>query len=360
MGAGRALTASDLIELPALFRCVDANIGMAFYGSKGVHPKNSAMARHVALFVYQGFALLDLSGPLEAFARAEEMAPGSYRLSVMSLDGGAVESSTGLKVMTQKAVADAIDTFIVVGDFGLPDRTVSQQMIDVVRAASAGARRTASVCMGAFLLAASGLLDGRRATTHWRFAPKLQAMHPAVRVDGDRIFLNEAGVWTSAGMTAGIDMVLALIEEDLGREMSRAVARMLVVYYRRPGGQLQYSSLLDLDPGSDRIRNALSFAREHLSEPLQVERLAEAAHLSVRQFSRAFMTATGMTPARAIERLRAEAARPRVEDGRETLETIARAVGFADPERMRQSFVRIFGQSPQAMRRLARTNETKG
>jgi transcriptional regulator GlxA family with amidase domain len=197
--------------------------------------------------------------------------------------------------------------------------------------------------MGAFLLAASGLLDGRRATTHWRFAPKLQAMYPAVQVDGDHIFLGEKGVWTSAGMTAGIDMTLALIEEDCGADISRAVARMMVVYYRRPGGQLQHSSLLEMEPGSDRIRRVLSF-----------ERLADEANLSVRQFSRAFMEATGTTPAKAIERLRVEMARPRVEEGREALEVIARAVGFADPERMRQSFTRVFGQAPQAIRRAAR------
>jgi transcriptional regulator GlxA family with amidase domain len=230
----------------------------------------SAINRHIAFFVYPGFVLLDLSGPLEAFSTAEETAPGSYRLTVMSLEGGEVDSSTRLKVMTEMAVADAIDTFVVVGDFGLPTGTVSPETVDFICTASAGARRTASVCMGAFLLAASGILNGRRATTHWRFAPKLQAMYPTIRVDGDRIFLNEAGVWTSAGMTAGIDMALALIEEDIGREISRAVARMLVVYYRRPGGQLQYSSLLDLDPGSDRIRRALSFAREHLSVSLSV------------------------------------------------------------------------------------------
>jgi transcriptional regulator GlxA family with amidase domain len=319
---------------------------------------DSDAARHVAFFVYPGFVLLDLCGPLEAFATADLFAPGSYRLSVMSIAGGEIDSSTHLKVMTEIAVAKAIDTFIVVGDFGLPDREVSRETIDFIRAASGQARRTASVCMGAFLLAASGVLDGRRATTHWRFAPKLQAMYPAIGVDGDRIFLNEARVWTSAGMTAGIDMVLALIEEDLGRDISRTVARMLVMYYRRPGGQLQYSSLLDLDPGSDRIRNVLSFAREHLSEPLSVQRLAQAACLSVRQFSRVFIAATGMTPAKAIERLRVEAARPRVEDGRETLETIAQRLGFADPERMRQSFVRVLGQPPQEMRRLARTNAT--
>jgi transcriptional regulator GlxA family with amidase domain len=318
---------------------------------------NSDITRHVAFFVYPGFVLLDLTGPLEAFSAAADLASGSYRLTVMSLEGGEIESSAHLRVMTQLARADAIDTFVVVGDFGLVDRPVSSETIEFVRAASAGARRTASVCMGAFLLAASGLLDGRRATTHWRFAPKLQAMYPTIRVDGDRIFLSESGVWTSAGMTAGIDMALALIEEDVGKELSRAVARTLVVYYRRPGGQLQHSSLLELDPGSDRIRQVLSFAREHLSAPLSVERLAEVAHLSERQFSRAFLGATGMSPAKAIERLRVEAARPRIEDGLEPLESIAQAVGFADAERMRQSFIRVLGQPPRTLRRLARTAE---
>jgi transcriptional regulator GlxA family with amidase domain len=317
----------------------------------------SAITRHVAFFIYPQFNLIDLSGPLEALATATSLAPGSYRFTVMSLEGGEVESGTGVKVMSQVAVSEAIDTFVIVGDMGVAEREVSPETIALIRAAAAGARRIASVCMGAFLLAGSGLLDGRRATTHWRFAAKLQAMYPALRVDGDRIFVNEDGVWTSAGMTAGIDMTLALIEEDLGRDVSRAVARMLLVYYRRPGGQMQYSSLLDLDPESDRIRRTLSFAREHLSEPLSVEQLAEVAHLSLRQFSRAFIAATGMSPAKAVERLRVEAARPMVEDSRETLEAIARAVGFADPERMRQSFVRVSGQPPRALRRAARTDE---
>jgi transcriptional regulator GlxA family with amidase domain len=313
-----------------------------------------AIAHHVAFFVYPGFVLLDLSGPLEAFSAATSLAPGSYRTTVMSLEGGEVQSSTGLKVMTQVANADAIDTFIVVGDFGLAHQVIAPATVDFIRAASAGARRTASVCMGAFLLAASGLLDGRRATTHWRFAPKLQAMYPAIQVDGDHIFLGGTGVWTSAGMTAGIDMTLAMIEEECGREACRAVARMMVVYYRRPGGQLQHSSLLEMDPGSDRIRRVLSFARENLTAALSVERLAEEANLSVRQFSRAFMEATGTTPAKAIERMRVETARPRVEDSRDSLEAIARDVGFADPERMRQSFTRVFGQAPRAIRRAAR------
>lgn len=335
----------------------EINLGAASYRSKDVDPTNSAMTRHIVFFVYPGFVLLDLSGPLEAFSTADSLAPGSYRLTVMSLEGAEIESSTRLKVMTELADPAMIDTFVVVGDFGLASRTVSPETIEFIRAASGRARRTASVCMGAFLLAASGLLDDRRATTHWRYAPKLQELYPAIRVDGDRIFLREAGVWTSAGMTAGIDMTLALIEEDLGSAMSRAVARLLVVYYRRPGGQLQHSSLLDLDPDSDRIRRVLSFAREHLSEPLPVERLAEVAHLSVRQFARTFVAATGLTPTKAVERLRAETARPRVEDGQETLETIARSVGFADSERMRQCFTRVFGQPPRSMRRLARTGE---
>jgi transcriptional regulator GlxA family with amidase domain len=309
--------------------------------------------RHVAFFVYPGFLLLDLSGPLEAFATANDLAPGSYRFSFMSIAGGEVESSSGLCVSTEAGVAAAIDTFIVAGDPGLSDAAVSDDTVEFIRTAAIGARRTASVCMGAFMLAASGLLDGRRATTHWCWASRMKARYPAVRVDGDRIFVNDGGIWTSAGMTAGIDLALALIEEDLGRDIARTIARMMVVYYRRPGGQMQYSSLLDLDPASDRIRRALTFARENLTDPLSVEQLADEARLSVRQFSRAFRAATGMPPAKAVERLRAEAARPLVEDGRETLEAIAAAVGFADAERMRRAFVRTFGQSPQAMRRLA-------
>jgi transcriptional regulator GlxA family with amidase domain len=311
------------------------------------------MVRHVAFFVYPGFVLLDLTGPLEAFMTAETMAPGNYELTVMSLEGGTVETSTPLHIMTDLAKVGPIDTFIAVGDFALADQQIPRETTQFIRRASAGARRTASVCMGAFLLAASGILNGHRATTHWRFAQRLQTLYPEIRVDGDRIFTGEDGIWTSAGMTAGIDMTLALIEDDVGREVARAVARMMVVYYRRPGGQMQYSSLLDLDPGVDHIRSVLSFAREHLSESLPVERLAEVAKLSVRQFTRAFRTTTGVTVAKAVERLRIETARPRVEDNLETLEEIARGVGFGSAEQMRQSFVRVLGQPPQAIRRKA-------
>jgi transcriptional regulator GlxA family with amidase domain len=215
-------------------------------------------------------------------------------------------------------------------------------------------RRIASVCTGAFLLAAAGLLDGRKATTHWRYAGLLQTRFPKVRVDSHRIFVKDGDIWTSAGITSSIDLTLALIEEDFGIELSKAVARDMVVYHRRPGGQSQFSTILELEPASGRIRDALSFAREHLHEPLPVERLADAACISPRQFARLFVHEAGETPARAVERLRAEAALPRIEEGRESMEEVACGVGFGNTERMRRAFVRIYGQPPQSLRRLMR------
>lgn len=316
------------------------------------------MTRHIGFLVYPTFDLLDLSGPLEVFQWAARLVPGSYANQVMALGGGPVPSGAGVSVNAVRASDAGLDTLIVVGGGSVITEVCPEMVAFVQRARRV--RRLASVCTGAFVLAAAGLLHGHLATTHWRWAAELQAQHPSVRIDADRIFVRDAGVWTSAGITAGIDMSLAMVEEDLGREIAQSVARMLVVYYRRPGGQLQYSSLLEHEPDSDRIQRALVFAREHLREPLPVERLAEAASLSVRQFGRAFLAATGTTPARAIDRLRAETARPRVEGSRDTLDAIARDVGFTDPMRMRQSFIRTFGQPPQALRRAARTLESVG
>lgn len=310
--------------------------------------------RHIAFLIFPGFNLLDLSGPLEVFQWAERHHPGAYKLTVMSLHGGVIESEAPVSINASHPVREPIDTLLVVGG-SLVEGALAPDMIDYVRKVSAAARRTTSVCTGAFILAAAGVLDGVNATTHWLEAAKLQATHPAVRVKADRIFIKADNIWTSAGITAGIDMALALVEEDIGREASLAIARMLVVYSRRAGGQQQYSSLLDLDPESDRIRLVLAYVRAHLGDPLSVERLAEIAHLSARQFGRAFHAATGVTPAKAIERLRAEAARPRIEEGQESLEMIARSVGFSDASRMRQSFVRIFGHPPQAIRRTSRS-----
>lgn len=316
------------------------------------------MTRRIGFLVYPTFDLLDLSGPLEVFQWAGRLLPGSYACEVMALGGGAVRSAAGLAVQADQASAVGLDTLAVVGGGSVMSGT-DPAMVAFVQGAR-GVRRLASVCTGAFVLAAAGLLDGRAATTHWHWAARLQALHPAVRVEGDRIFIRDGGIWTSAGITAGIDMGLAMVEEDLGRDVAQAVARMLVVYYRRPGGQMQHSSLLRHGPDSDRIRRALGFAREHLREKLPVERLAEVASLSVRQFGRAFLAATGTTPAKAIDRLRAETARPRVEDSRDSLDLIARDAGYADSMQMRQSFMRVFGQPPQALRRAARAPGTAG
>jgi transcriptional regulator GlxA family with amidase domain len=210
------------------------------------------------------------------------------------------------------------------------------------------------VCTGAFLLAEAGLLDGRAATTHWAHARALRERFPNIMVDEDRIFLRDGNIWTSAGMSSAIDLTLALIEDDHGVEMSREIARKLVVYHRRPGGQSQFSALLEMEPRSDRVRRALIYAKENLRNPLTVEELAEAASLSPRQFGRVFREETGRSPAKAVERLRVEAARAMLEEGRHHLDTVARDTGFSDRDRMRRAFLRFFGQPPQSLRRSLR------
>lgn len=311
--------------------------------------------RDIAFLVFPGFQIQDLSGPLAAFEVAGEVAGDEpYRHHVVSQDGGSIASSSGLEIATKAVRPGVYDTFVVVG--GAPLMAPSElnaALQRAVRESVDGVRRVASVCTGAFILAGAGLLNGRQATTHWRYAALLQRMFPRVRVDGDRIFTKDGDVWTSAGITAGIDLSLAMIEEDLGAEVSRSTAQILVVYHRRPGGQSQFSAMLDMEPESDRIRDVLTYIREHLTEALSIEDLAEVACLSPRQFGRVFVAQTGETPAKAVERLRAEAARPRVERGAEPIEAIARDVGFVDPERMRRAFLRIFGQPPQGIRRMS-------
>jgi transcriptional regulator GlxA family with amidase domain len=315
---------------------------------------DAVMSPSIALVVFPNFELLDLSGPLSAFTAAT-LHGSPYSVSVVSARGGSIPSSSGVSIETTRpSPRRRCDTVMVVGGLSAHTLAPGSDTVALVGKLAAGARRVTSVCTGAFLLASAGLLQGRRATTHWRYARILQSHFPTVRVDSDRIFVKDASVWTSAGVTAGIDLALALIEEDYGTRLAKQIARDLVVHHRRPGGQSQFSTLLELEPASGRLRQALAFAREHLHEPLPVERLAEAACVSSRHFGRLFMSETGETPARAVDRLRAEAARPRVEDTREPMDSIARKVGFGEVERMRRSFVRLFGQTPQALRRLAR------
>jgi transcriptional regulator GlxA family with amidase domain len=258
--------------------------------------------------------------------------------------------------MTAAALGDpsSIDTLVVAGGDGSRGAMRDPALLAFVRAAGAASRRVTSVCSGAYVLAAAGLLEGRRATTHWSRAEDFARRFPAVRLEPDRIWIRDGAVWTSAGITAGIDLALAMIDEDLGEAVARRTAQQLVVYHRRPGGQSQFSALLEMDAGGGRFGPLLTWMRENLAGPLTVERLAARAAMSERHFARAFAAETGLTPAKAVERLRLEAARSAVETGGRPIEAVAREAGFADPERMRRAFLRAFGQPPQALRRAGR------
>lgn len=314
------------------------------------------MLRDIGFLIFPKFQLLDAAGPIAAFEIAGRFVPGSYRLHVLAAAGGRVESSSGV-AFEAVAVGHAppLDTLIVSGGEGTRDAEALHDLLPFVRHAGEAVRRVASVCTGAFVLAEAGLLDGRRATTHWFRSEIFARRFPAVRLEPDRIFTRDGKFWTSAGIAAGIDLSLALIADDLGEEVARHTAQQLVVYYRRPGGQSQFSALLELDRPDSRFGPLLGWMRERLNETLTVERLAAQAAMSSRNFARVFAAETGLTPARAVERLRVEAARERVETAADAIDRIALDVGFGDPERMRRAFLRAFGQPPQALRRSART-----
>jgi transcriptional regulator GlxA family with amidase domain len=308
--------------------------------------------RHIGVVVFPGFQILDMVA-VSIFELANlEAGQPEYEVEVISEHGGMVRSSAGVEIATQPFGNPAYDTVVVTGAMQLEPS--SPRLLAFLNEALGAARRTTSICTGAFVLAEAGILDGRHATTHWFHARELQQRFPQARVDEDRIFIVDGSVWTSAGMTACIDLCLALVESDLGVSVSRAIAKKLVVYHRRTGGQSQFSAMLDLEPKSDRIQNALSYAKSHLHEPLTVEQLADVAHLSPRQFSRAFRDETRQSPAKAIEALRVEAARTMLEAGRHSMEAVAGETGFVDTERMRRAFLRAFGQPPQAIKRAAR------
>jgi transcriptional regulator GlxA family with amidase domain len=308
--------------------------------------------QQIGFLLYPGFQIMSLAA-VSAFEFTNvELEEKVYEVRYLSEHGGPIANSLGM-VMETEPFGDpaALDTLIVAGAPGI--RLPNAAETDFVRAALPATRRLASICTGAFFLAEAGILDGRRATTHWYVSRELQSRYPKIKIEEDRIFIIDGSVWTSAGMTAGIDLALAMVEKDHGIEVARAVARMLVVYHRRSGGQSQFSALLELEPKSDRIQKALDFARGNLKSQLSVEELAEAAHLSPRQFSRAFRAETGQSPAKAVENLRLEAARLMMEQSRHPIDVVADETGFADRERMRRAFLRAFGQPPQAIRRNA-------
>jgi transcriptional regulator GlxA family with amidase domain len=306
----------------------------------------------IACLIYDGFLLLDAAGPLTAFEIASHYRPEGYAIELLAEHEGAIRSSSGVSLQAQALRrSTGCDLLLIPGGVGARDPARVGGLIEFIRQTAAEGRRIASVCSGAFLLAEAGLLDGRYAATHWAEATELARLRPAIKVDPDSIFVRDGDIWTSAGITAGIDLALAIIEADYGMEVARRTAQAMVVPFRRPGAQSQHSAMLDIVRPGDRFGELLSWARCHLAEPLSVERLANQAALSVRQFTRAFTASVGLSPAKAIERLRLESARAALENGTSSIEVVARDYGFIDPDRMRRAFIRLFGEPPQAIRR---------
>lgn len=317
-------------------------------------PLPNPMPRQICFLIYPEFQILDVTGPIAAFEIANALRPGAYALRLIAAADGDVPSSSGIAMRAHGLPKPAsIDTLLISGGNGSRTASSCDKTRKFIQACTVRTRRITSVCSGAYLLAASGALDGKRATTHWSRTKDLQARYPNVKVDADRIFIKEGAVWTSAGVTAGIDLALALIAEDLGEQISRQTAQYMVVYHRRPGGQSQFSALLDLEPTSDKFSALLEHMRMNLRKPLSVADLAARMNMSPRHFAREFRAATGVTPAKAVERMRAEAARAALESGRRSVQEIARSCGFGASERMRRTFVRIFGGSPMTMKRRA-------
>jgi transcriptional regulator GlxA family with amidase domain len=309
----------------------------------------------VGVLIFPGFQLLDAAGPISVFEIAARLAGQPPSIKVLAATQGPVRSSSGVEILARSLkAAGAIPTLIVAGGDGVDAAATCNKTLAFVRAVAKRGVRLASVCSGAYMLAEAGLLDGRRATTHWGRTRQFLSIFPEVKWEPDRIFIRDGNIWSSAGITAGIDLALAMVAEDYGEEIARKTARQLVLYHRRSGGQSQFSSLLELKAPSGRFGPLLAWAREHLDAPLTVEDLAEQVGISSRHFARAFIAETGTTPSKAIERLRIEVARQRVQSSSEAIERVAQSTGFRDPERMRRAFIRAFGQPPQSLRRAAR------
>ena len=309
----------------------------------------------IGVLVFPGFQLLDAAGPISVFEIAARFAGSPASIKVLAVTPGPVRSSSGVELLARGLrPSGAISTLIVAGGEGVRTAATCQKTLAFVRAIAKRGVRVASVCSGAYILAEAGVLDGRRATTHWQRTRHFLGAYPKIKLEPDRIFVRDGNIWSSAGISAGIDLALALVAEDFGDEIAQKTARQLVLYQRRSGGQSQFSSLLELKAPSGRFGALLTWAREHLDAPLTVEDLAEQAGMSSRHFARAFIAETGATPSKAIERLRIEVARQRVQSSSEAIERVAESTGFRDPERMRRAFIRAFGQPPQSLRRAAR------
>jgi len=321
--------------------------------ARKINPKRES--RLVVMLVYPGIMTMDVFGPLEAFATANSVANRPlYRLAIASMDGAAVETSIGVSLapsIAAPAVREPIDTLLVSGGHGQVAARTDKRLLAWLKTEGRKARRTGSICTGAFVLAAAGLLDGKHATTHWAMADELGRRFPKVVVDADRIFVRHAGIYTSAGVTAGIDLALALIEEDHGRKLALRVARALVVYLQREGGQAQFSSRLQAQfTESAPIRRVQDWALDNLAADLRAPALAGQAGMSERTFRRSFAAETGETPRDFVERVRVDAARQMMEESRLPLQTVARRCGLETMDTLRRAFVRRLGITPQQYR----------
>lgn len=313
--------------------------------------------RAVEILAYPAVQLLDVAGPLQVFTSANELAARDskaplYVSRVVSADAPVVTASAGLGLIAAPlpSAQAALDTLLVAGGPGVHAAADDAAVVHWVQARATVARRIASVCTGAFLLAAAGLLDGRRAATHWLHCAELAQRFPAIRVESDPIFVRDGAIWTSAGVTAAIDLALALVEEDAGRSLALAVARHLVMFLKRPGGQAQFSTVLSLQSAEDRFGALHSWMSGRLADDLSLPALADKAGMSERNFSRRYTEATGITPARAVERLRVEAARRLLSDTRQPVKRIAARCGFGSEETLRRSFRRVLAATPQDYR----------
>jgi len=309
------------------------------------------------MLTFPAVQLLDVTGPVQVFASANDLVANAggappYRLRLVTQGDQSVVSSAGVTLAAGPLSrrSEALDTLLVAGGQGVEAAAANPALVGWLRQRAAQARRVASVCTGAFLLAAAGLLDGRRAVTHWKDCARLAQRFPAVQVEPDPIFVRDGRVWTSAGVTAGIDLALALVEEDLGRAMALAVARYMVVFLKRPGGQAQFSAALALQAADDTFGALHDWINRHLGDDLSLSVLADRAGMSERSFSRHYAEATGQTPARAIERLRVEAARRLLSESRTPVKRIAQRCGFGSEETMRRSFRRVLSVAPQDYR----------
>ncbi len=320
----------------------------------------ASTSRRIVFTAYDGVSLLDLAGPLEAFRVAADFAlkeqRTTYECIVLSARGGRVKTANGIELNTKSARSisgKAIDTLVVPGAFRVEDVTRDRALIQWLRKTAPTSKRICSVCVGSFLLAAAGILNGHRAATHWLHAQLLASRHPDVIVEPDAIYVHDRKVWSSAGSTSGIDLALALIEQDVGREVAIKVARILVVYLKRAGAQSQYSALLDGQALSepDPFNELEQWIAEHLRSNLRVKALADRVHMSPRNFARVYVQTRGRTPAKAVEAIRLDTARRRLEETTARIETIAGDCGFSGEEQMRMAFVRGLGIPPREYRK---------